>query len=56
MLTELPKDMAIAQQEHLFNNIIKNMIGFLIVLPDNPQNDYLYIYSGFYQAIKQINW
>jgi hypothetical protein len=32
------------------------MINFLIVLPDNPQNDYLYLYRGFYEATKKINW
>eukprot|EP00828_Plagiopyla_frontata_P009321 TRINITY_DN1479_c0_g1_i13.p1 TRINITY_DN1479_c0_g1~~TRINITY_DN1479_c0_g1_i13.p1 ORF type:complete len:644 (-),score=111.04 TRINITY_DN1479_c0_g1_i13:135-2066(-) len=38
------------------NNILKNLIGVLFVLPENPESDYLTTYQGFIGAIQQLKW
>lgn len=35
---------------------LKNMISFLLVLPENPENDYLYIMNGFRAALNVFKW
>jgi len=37
-------------------NIIKNMIGIMIILPENPEKDFLYIFDGFYKALLLFRW
>lgn len=36
---------------------IKNLISFLIILPENPENDSLHVFNGLYAAvINYIKW
>jgi len=36
---------------------IKNLISFLIVLPENPENDYLHIFNGLYAGLtSHVKW
>lgn len=36
---------------------IKNLISFLVVLPEDPQNDYLHVFNGLYTGVmKYMKW
>ena len=35
---------------------MKNMISFMIVLPDDPEKDYLHLFSGFYGLLEMFKW
>lgn len=32
------------------------MISFMVVLPDDPEHDYLHLFSGFYRLVEVFKW
>jgi len=35
-------------------DIIKNMLGFLLILPEDPKNNYLHLYSGLSNVLSAL--
>lgn len=55
-VSELPEVFEGRQSDALFQGFLKNLISFMIVLPENPENDYLHVLSGFKNAIDVFKW
>lgn len=35
---------------------LSNLVSYMIVLPDNPENDNLHIFSGFVSILDSLRW
>jgi len=57
LFAELPKKVKDLPIEDVIESKIKNLISFLIVLPENPENDYLHIFNGLYAGLtSHVKW
>ncbi|EGR27329.1 hypothetical protein IMG5_197970 [Ichthyophthirius multifiliis] len=55
ILSEIPEQQQTISED-LLKNFLSNMVSFLIVLPENPENDMLYIFQGFLNILNLYKW
>ncbi len=35
---------------------MKSMVSFMIVLPDNPENEYMHLFEAFMEMVDAFKW
>lgn len=51
-LTELEAD----GKDEEVSKLLKQIVGFLLVMPDDPENEYLFLFSGLLNAFERVKF
>ncbi|KRX02875.1 hypothetical protein PPERSA_04078 [Pseudocohnilembus persalinus] len=56
LLAELPESIDGKNIDEKLAPLMKNMVGLMIILPDDPEMDYLHFFQGFYKLYQVFKW